>query len=157
MNLKFHIFNVFVTRSIPNHTLINTRNTLQIFNSIYLRNVPGYFHATLHKSTVIRGTKTHSHVSCSQVQVHKTMCVIYMNQLLPIISCLYHKNYWASKSYLRCPAVLLPDVSNFKGICPAVPEICGSKSQLNFFIFFFFVALLNPFKNNFLLLRILHR
>ena len=46
-------------------------------------------------------------------------------------------------------------VSNLKGINPAVPKICGSKSHSNFFIFFFFAALINPFKNNLPLLQIL--
>ena len=30
--------------------------------------------------------KTHGHVLCGQVRVHKTQCAIYMNQLLAVFS-----------------------------------------------------------------------
>ena len=38
--------------------------------------------------------KTHSCVSCGQVWVRETLCVIYSIQLLAVFSHLEHKNYW---------------------------------------------------------------
>ena len=80
-------------------------------------------------------------------------CVIYMNQLLAIFSCLYVAqkllSWFKSKSCFRCPTVLLSYISNFKRIGPAFPEIRGSKGCPNFFVFpSSLQQLINPFKNN---------
>ena len=109
-----------------------------------------YFNSYNYCNTVFRYSpishiKTHGCVSCSQIRVRETLCVIYSNQL----SAVYNTKTTGPiliKITSRCPTVSLTYVSNLKGIGPAVPEIRASKSRPNFFVFFFFFAtLFNPF------------
>ena len=67
-------------------------------------------------------------------------CVIYNNNFLAIFSTNFDQNH---------DLVLLPYEKNLKGIGTAFPETCGFKYHPNFFVFFFFTALINPFKTNF--------
>ena len=85
-------------------------------------------------------------------------CVLFTRTNFQPFSAIYSTKIlgrFQSKSRLRCPTVSLPYVSNLKVIDPVVPEIRGSKSCPNFFVFlFFFATLINLFKNNLPLHRI---
>ena len=79
--------------------------------------------------------KTHGRESCDQVWVHQTLCYLHEQTCSHFQPFIAQKLLGQSKSHLRCFTILLPYVSNLKGIGPAVPKVHNFKTCLNFFIF----------------------
>ena len=138
-NAVDQLMSCFLTFYCRDRSLIQSLNS-KFFVLLQQLIFNGYFITVNNKITILR-IKTHSHVSCSQVcvSVHEPT----FSSFQPFIA----QNYWADFNQNQILDALkscyLIRISNLKGISSAVPEIHGSKSCPNFFVFFFFATLIN--------------